>query len=1579
MSREVADAFISVHGDLAPFRKDLEKANGTMKDWADEQAQSFTDAWGDRMNKDLTKKWSSIVDALHSGKKVDFSRMIENFDGSDLDAASEKIHQFMDTLLEAEKISEANHRKTVQAIDAEIKARQRQQFIEADLARDREMWDRANKIMMAQLADARDRDKAQMAEAIAMNEKYDRSFTGMVKNIRRSDLEGDFKKIAAAMAGTDFASYAKGFENFDEFRDRIDAVSTAMLEQNRITTSQAEEVRRAADAYVTAEKDKARALADTKAATAAAKVEQDRYNKSLEGMLRAAKLRQIESDYRSLTSAMANGDWSPIAKGARNIEDMRYSVRMAVADMQSLGRITSAESARIGAAFEHAAENTDKFRISFKEAAKDVGRDSDSGGFRKFHTMLRSLGSASQGLREHLGAFAGLNVFGDMIESGLDFIHNLDRIALSASTATLKLGTMAAVGGSGLASAVTIVKDLADALAGTSILLPAFATGAGIVIGVAVAAFKDLKTELKDLGPLFTKLQDSISAKFWKEAKAPIEEMVRGLMPTLNEQLGITATRLGSLTGEFAKAFKDNATPERVTVMMERLNAALDRGKAAVAPLVRAFVNLGETGTKYFGRAADAIVGMSEDFDRFIQRSKDNGDLDRWIERGIKGFKDVGRSIDGVFGIFNAFNSAAEKAGFGGLASFADKLQGAAATMQSAGFQKGLVDILSGMADAVSKVGTALYDLGPAVASITPFIKNAFSDIGTAAAILIGYIGEVIADPAIHVSMLNFTDAMITALEKLEPAIAPFTSSLAHAVDLLALILPNIAEVVSAFAVNLMPVLDKMSDSLGTLITPLKDLTIQVIEKLTPSFKNLDEKVVTPLINGVRDNLIPAFSEAVDKLAPLVDSIVTALAPVITELATNILPGIVKLAGGLAPYVETIVKFATPFIKTFFEELGKAIKGMADWMDDFNTNAGPFLKHLQEIADKVSTIKFEPPKTESGKENPWLALATKWAVALVTESPTAAAFAKYFKGTTDSLLNGWNTVVKTAETLVDPKKLTAAIAGGLGGIVNAFASIDAPGGLNETVNKWFDDTFFKPIRDAWDAFFRGLDGWWKDIKAGFQGWMKDTFNLGTIFGGKEAKITNGGGLGGGGASRGVGATILPQMLDQEAEGSFLDMFIAGIQEKAAQMWTSITEALTNFGTDVMTNWNAFWDGVGTKVQEIWDGVVVWVQTKAAEISANVGQFITDVGTNWNAFWDGVNQKVTDIWVAVTTWVQTKAEEIRAGIAAWATDVANTWNGFWDGVNQKVTEIWTTVTSWIQTKRDEIKSGIDGFVTDVKNNWNSFWDGVNRKVTDVWNAVTGWISGKTSEIRGTIDRFVGDVRTNWDNFWNGAKDTVTRAWTGIKDGISTGSANAEQFVRELPGKIVSALGDLRGLLVNAGNSIMNGFKSGLEGAWGGVKDFVGGIAGWIAEHKGPISYDKVLLVPAGQAIMAGLRSGLDDGVAPLTNQLQNITALLSDTLTEGFARSKMYIAGADAALGLADGIKANAAAVQAAMGDIVTDPSATLTVAGGVGGATPGATILNVAEGAVQVVTPTEDPQLVANKTIDGLITVASNL
>ena len=105
-----------------------------------------------------------------------------------------------------------------------------------------------------------------------------------------------------------------------------------------------------------------------------------------------------------------------------------------------------------------------------------------------------------------------------------------------------------------------------------------------------------------------------------------------------------------------------------------------------------------------------------------------------------------------------------------------------------------------------------------------------------------------------------------------------------------------------------------------------------------------------------------------------------------------------------------------------------------------------------------------------------------------------------------------------------------------------------------------------------------------------------------------------------------------------------------------------------------------------------------------------------------------------------------------------------------------------------------------------------------------------------------------------------------------------------YVKDIPGKIKGVFSGAGSWLVNAGSAIINGFLNGLKSAWNGVTSFIGGIGDWIAEHKGPLSYDRRLLIPAGKAIMGGLSEGLQDS---FRREVQPVIRQVNRELEGGF--------------------------------------------------------------------------------------------
>lgn len=160
------------------------------------------------------------------------------------------------------------------------------------------------------------------------------------------------------------------------------------------------------------------------------------------------------------------------------------------------------------------------------------------------------------------------------------------------------------------------------------------------------------------------------------------------------------------------------------------------------------------------------------------------------------------------------------------------------------------------------------------------------------------------------------------------------------------------------------------------------------------------------------------------------------------------------------------------------------------------------------------------------------------------------------------------------------------------------------------------------------------------------------------------------------------------------------------------------------------------------------------------------------------------------------------------------------------------------------------------------------------VTVVFGLIQTVITTVLNIISGVITAFSAALRGDWGVFWESISQVAVDIWNGIVE-------FAKQFFGDLPGAILSALGDLGSLLVNAGKQILEGFLNGLTDGFNKVKNFVGGIGSWIADNKGPKAYDLALLVPAGGWIMDGLGKGIESSMPALGSTLSDVSWMIQN--------------------------------------------------------------------------------------------------
>lgn len=155
------------------------------------------------------------------------------------------------------------------------------------------------------------------------------------------------------------------------------------------------------------------------------------------------------------------------------------------------------------------------------------------------------------------------------------------------------------------------------------------------------------------------------------------------------------------------------------------------------------------------------------------------------------------------------------------------------------------------------------------------------------------------------------------------------------------------------------------------------------------------------------------------------------------------------------------------------------------------------------------------------------------------------------------------------------------------------------------------------------------------------------------------------------------------------------------------------------------------------------------------------------------------------------------------------------------------------------------------------------------IQGIINGITMVVKGIVNVIQGVINLVTGLIHGNWSQAWNGFSQIVygvVQSVLGFLGGI--GSA------------IIGIFAGAGTWLWNAGASIINGLLNGLRAAFGKVKSFVSGIGDWIVKHKGPLSYDKVMLKPAGLAIMQGFDKSLKAGWKDVQKTVNGMNAQIN---------------------------------------------------------------------------------------------------
>lgn len=254
---------------------------------------------------------------------------------------------------------------------------------------------------------------------------------------------------------------------------------------------------------------------------------------------------------------------------------------------------------------------------------------------------------------------------------------------------------------------------------------------------------------------------------------------------------------------------------------------------------------------------------------------------------------------------------------------------------------------------------------------------------------------------------------------------------------------------------------------------------------------------------------------------------------------------------------------------------------------------------------------------------------------------------------------------------------------------------------------------------------------------------------------------------------------------------------------------------------------------------------------------------------------GVQPVVTAVVAAITAVIQALMPVI-SQISSLITDVVAAITPVIQGLEPLVTTVVQAITGVIQALVPVIQalaplvstiiSAIVGFISSTL---LPTIQAMLPFIQGIIGGITMVVKGIVNVIQGVINLVTGLIHGNWSQAWNGFSQIVH----GVVQGVLG-------FLGGIGSAIIGIFAGAGTWLWNAGASIINGLLNGLRAAFGKVKSFVSGIGDWIVKHKGPLSYDKVMLKPAGLAIMQGFDKSLKAGWKDVQRTVNGMNAQIN---------------------------------------------------------------------------------------------------
>lgn len=544
-------------------------------------------------------------------------------------------------------------------------------------------------------------------------------------------------------------------------------------------------------------------------------------------------------------------------------------------------------------------------------------------------------------------------------------------------------GLLGAGGAQGLIAGIAGIVAVVTQLSGTLALLPAIVGGAvtsiaalkiGLVgIDEAFKAWDDpakFAEALRKLSPAAQSVmrdlqsfrlvlkgaQQTIQEGLFAPMIADIQPLAQVLIPLLTNGLTAVARVIGEAGHEFATWIQGEGALRGIHDFIQNVANGLRALLPAIRPFSDALLKLSVVGSTFFTEIADSIVKAANSFNAWVQGAASDGSLQRWIQSGINGFKQIWDIIKNLgVALKNVFSFS----GGGDILSIIQQITAEfRAWTESVGGRSQLSTFFASLRESGQNLMPILKSLGSAIGTIITTLVSLGNSSAGGAQSLFGSLASslkelgpqlVAAGPAIGDFMKTVGQLIEVVVRNVGPELPKFFQSFAQS------------------AKDLIGPADLLSKGLGNLMGSLSPEAISVLATLVVSLKGLQGVLggvsgLAGMLNAAKiamTGLSAAFTFLVSPAGLIVVAILAVVAAVVLvathwdetkQIAQNLWDKLKEFGSWVGNFFVGIWNTLASSVTSAWDSI---VKGVSDSIDSLT---GFFTSLPGKIADAISNM-----------------------------------------------------------------------------------------------------------------------------------------------------------------------------------------------------------------------------------------------------------------------------------------------------------------------------------------------------------------------------------------------------------------------------------------------------------------------------------------------------------------------------------------------------------------------------------------------------------------------------------------------